>query len=68
MEKKPLAPETILSYLIRILAVLAVVFFCLAWWHPWQASAGLDWRCIGMAGACTALAAICSWGLHSLNR
>jgi hypothetical protein len=68
MPKEPLSPETLLLFLIRGLALVAVVFLCLAFWHPWQPGAGPDWKCAGLAVACLALAAICSWGLHSLKR
>ena len=69
MAKEPLSPETLLMWLIRGLALLAIIFFCLAFWHPWQrGDAGFDWKCGGMMVACVALAAICSWGLHSLKR
>lgn len=68
MAKEPLGPETLLLYLIRGLALVAAVFLCLASWRPWQASAGPDWKCIGLTVACVALSAICSWGLHSLKR
>ncbi|MBV9489391.1 MAG: hypothetical protein JO069_06665 [Verrucomicrobia bacterium] len=67
-KKQPLTPEGILMFLIRALALLALVFFCLAWWHPWRAGGGLDWRWVGMAVACIALAAICAWGSQSLKR
>jgi hypothetical protein len=68
MPKEPLSPETLLLWLIRGLALLAVVFLGLALWHPWRPGAGLDWKCVGLMVGCMALAAICSWGLHSLKR
>jgi hypothetical protein len=68
VSKEPLSPETLLLLLIRGLALLAVVFLCLAFWHPWQPGAGPDWKCAGLGVACVTLAAICSWGVHSLKR
>ena len=68
MPKEPLRPETLLLLLIRGLALLAAVFLCLAFWHPWQPGGGVEWKCAGLAAGCVALAAICSWGVNSLNR
>jgi hypothetical protein len=68
MPQKSLTPETLLLVLIRFLAFLGVLFLCLAFWHPWQPGHAVDGRCIGLAVACVVLAAICSWGLHSLKR
>lgn len=68
MPQKPLSPEALLSMFIRVLALLAVGFLCLAFWHPWQPGHAPDWRCVGLGVTCIALATICSWGLHSLKR
>ena len=68
MPTQPLTPERLLLLLIRALAALGAGLLGLAFWHPWQAGNGPDWRCLGLAIACAAVATICSWGFHALKR